>query len=210
MSLAAELVQAIRDPDNARRHAGPPLIVPALAFVIAAIAAWTLQGKGSPHRWCAFALFGSAFPLGVFTATVVSQLRWLGARVAGTTIALFGGFLAAANLAIGGLFLSLLAFPGAAQSAMAVRVLDRFMFIFSGLGYSVPVALLFAGVSLPSLVLGLLPKWLGILGLVLFVAGVLSWLAMVAPAALVLVPLVRAGSFLWLLAVALFLPSRKA
>lgn len=209
MSLSAELVQAVRDPDNARRHAGPPLVIPAAAFVVAAVVAWALQARGA-HRWCAFALFGSAFPLGVFTATAVSQLRWLGARVAGTLIALFGGFLAAANLAIGGLFLSLLALPAAASNVTAIRVLDLFMSIFSGVGYCVPVALLFAGLSIPCLILGLLPKWVSLLGLVLAVVGVLSWFAMVAPAALVLIPIVRVGGFFWLIAVAVLLPSRKA
>src|SRR5262252_4471674 len=41
---------------------------------------------------CAFLQFGSVIPLGIFTATAVSQLRFLGVRAAGTYIALFGGF----------------------------------------------------------------------------------------------------------------------
>ena len=42
--------------------------------------------------FCAALQFGAAIPLGIFTATVVSRLRFLGVRAAGTYIALFGGF----------------------------------------------------------------------------------------------------------------------
>src|SRR5579863_9675651 len=38
-----------------------------------------------------FFLFGSAVPLGIFAVTVVSRLRHLGVRAAGTNIALLGG-----------------------------------------------------------------------------------------------------------------------
>ena len=37
---------------------------------------------------CAFLQFGAAIPLGIFAATVVSQLQFLGVRAAGTSIAL--------------------------------------------------------------------------------------------------------------------------
>ena len=40
----------------------------------------------------AFAVFASAIPLGVYAATAVSRLNFLGVRVAGVTIAEFGGF----------------------------------------------------------------------------------------------------------------------
>jgi hypothetical protein len=42
--------------------------------------------------------FGSAIPLGLFTATAVSQLQFLGVRAAGTSIALFGGFATATTM----------------------------------------------------------------------------------------------------------------
>src|SRR5256714_13731272 len=40
---------------------------------------------------CAFLQFGAAIPFGIFTATMVSRLRFLGVRAAGPSIALFGG-----------------------------------------------------------------------------------------------------------------------
>jgi hypothetical protein len=48
---------------------------------------------------CAFFHFGASIPLGIFTATVVSQLRFLGVRAAGTYIALFGGFVTSLHIA---------------------------------------------------------------------------------------------------------------
>jgi hypothetical protein len=40
---------------------------------------------------CTFLQFGALIPLGIFTATVVSRLRFLGVTAAGPYIALFGG-----------------------------------------------------------------------------------------------------------------------
>ena len=54
-------------------------------------------------RWVAFLQFGAAIPLGIFTATVVSRLRFLGLTVAGLTIAQFGGYVASIMLAFSGL-----------------------------------------------------------------------------------------------------------
>jgi hypothetical protein len=40
---------------------------------------------------CAFLEFGAAIPLGIFTATMVSRLQFLGVRAAGAQIGFFGG-----------------------------------------------------------------------------------------------------------------------
>jgi hypothetical protein len=42
---------------------------------------------------CAALHVGAAVPLGIFTATVASRLRFAGIRAAGNDIASFGGFL---------------------------------------------------------------------------------------------------------------------
>jgi hypothetical protein len=49
---------------------------------------------------CAFLQFGSAIPLGIYTATMTSRLRFLGIRAAGIDIALFGGLGAAFRFAL--------------------------------------------------------------------------------------------------------------
>ncbi|SRR6266542_2715096 len=51
------------------------------------------QGHPRAVLMCAFFQFGSALPLGLFTATIVSRLQFLRARVAGVHIALFGGLM---------------------------------------------------------------------------------------------------------------------
>jgi hypothetical protein len=97
------------------RHAGPPLLLLALVHLLlfaASIIAGTLLRHGAVYinpysssqavqdffsnspqaiRLSTFFLFGSAVPLGLLTATVVSRLRFLSVRAAGTYIALFGG-----------------------------------------------------------------------------------------------------------------------
>src|SRR5215469_9869138 len=55
--------------------------------------------------WCAFLQFGAAIPLGIFTATMVSRLQFLGVRAAGVQIALFGGLMAAFDIPISALVL---------------------------------------------------------------------------------------------------------
>jgi hypothetical protein len=49
------------------------------------------QAQSQAVLLCAFLHFGSAVPLGLFTATIVSRLRFLGVRAAGAHIARFGG-----------------------------------------------------------------------------------------------------------------------
>jgi len=50
------------------------------------------QTHPSPVLICLFLQFGALVPLGIFTASVVSRLHFLGVRAAGPYIALFGGF----------------------------------------------------------------------------------------------------------------------
>jgi len=63
-----------------------------------------------------------------------------------------------------------------------------------------------AGVCIPAAFLKLMPKWIVALGLVLAVAGELSWLNLVFPQALFLIPLVRFLGFIWLIAAGFTLP----
>jgi hypothetical protein len=129
------------------RHPGPPLGVVATIFTILFLAGLypvTMFG-GAPYfpgPWesastivsffqlrstavllCSFFHFGAAIALGIFTATVVSQLRFLGARVAGTYIALFGGLATAFNMGASASVLWVMACPGIAQDATVVQAL---------------------------------------------------------------------------------------
>jgi len=163
-----------------------------------------------PHSvlMCAFLQFGAAIPLGIFTATMVSRLRFLGVRAAGADIALLGGLMTAFNLAISALVLWVTAYPGIADERSVVRALYYIVFAVGGVGFSVPMGLLIAGVCIPALVMKLLPKWLIVFGLTLGVIGELSFFSLVIPTALFLIPLTRFPSFVWLIFAGFKLPSR--
>ena len=157
---------------------------------------------------CAFLQFGAAIPLGIFTATMVSRLRFLGVRAAGACIALFGGLMTAFNIAISALVLWVMAYPGIAEDSGVVRALYYVVFAIGGVGFSVPMGLLIAGISIPALMAELLPKWLIVFGLTLGVIGELSFFSLVIPGALFLIPLTRFPSFIWLIFAGFKLPRR--
>jgi hypothetical protein len=158
---------------------------------------------------CALFQFGSAIPLGLFTATIVSRLQFLGAKVAGVYIALFGGLLTAFNLALSSLVLWVISYPGIAQEVAVLRALYYVVFSVGGVGYSVPLGLLFAGVSVPSGFMKLLPKWVVIFGMLLAVCGELSWLSLLFPKLLYLIPLTRFPGFIWMIIAGFLLPKSR-
>lgn len=155
---------------------------------------------------CAFLQFGATIPLGIFTASVVSRLHFLGVRAAGPYIALFGGFATVFSGMAASFLLWVMVHPGIAQDATLLRALYYLSYAFGGPGFSVPMGLLLAGVSVPAAFLKLLPKWVAGLGLVLAVCGELSWLNVIAPKALFLIPLTRFPGFIWLIATGFLLP----
>ena len=158
---------------------------------------------------CAFFQFGSAIVLGLFTVSVVSQLRYLGVKAAGTGIALFGGLLSAFNIMAGTLFLWTMSYPEIAHEGELLHALYRPMFAFGGIGFSVPCGLLFAGISVTSGFYKLLPKWIVIFGLVVAAIGELSWFEMLTPHVLALIPLTRFPGFVWLIIAGFALPKMR-
>jgi hypothetical protein len=167
--------------------------------------------QAHPHSvlMCAFLQFGATIPLGIFTATMVSRLRFLGVRAAGADIALFGGLMATFDVAISALVLWVMAYPGIADESGAIRVLYYIVFAVGGVGFSVPMGLLIAGICIPALMMKLLPKWLIMFGLTLSVIGELSFFSLVIPSALFLIPLTRFPSFVWLIFAGFKLPRRS-
>jgi hypothetical protein len=165
------------------------------------------QLRSASVALCAFLQFGAAIPLGIFTATIVSRLRFLGVRAAGANIALFGGFATAGAVALCGLVLWTVAQPGIAQNVSLTQALYIFGFGIGGPGYSVPLGILMAGVSITSLAYRLAPRWICYLGIALAVCGELSWLSLEIPRAAVLIPLTRFPGFLWMIAIGFTLPA---
>lgn len=158
---------------------------------------------------CAFLQFGSAIPLGIFTATVASQLRFLGVRAAGTQIALFGGILTAANIMITSSILWAMIYPGVAQDPALLQALYRISFGLGGPGFSVPFGILLAGISVTAGFYRLLPKWLVAVGLIIALIGELSWFEILNIKFLPLIPLTRFPGYLWMIAVGFLLSRSK-
>src|SRR6266498_4074149 len=203
-------------------HAGPPLGIVATVFVLLFIAGLypvTMFG-GQPYfpgPWessdtivtffqtrsaavlaTAFLHFGAAIPLGIFTATVVSRLQFLGVRAAGAFIALFGGFATAFTMIVSSSMLWTLTQPGIVQDKALVQALYWLDQGLGGSGFSVPFGLLIAGISVSAGLAKLLPKWIVIPGILIAICGELSWLNLIIPKALFLVPRTRLPVFVWM------------
>jgi hypothetical protein len=213
------------------RHAGPPPGFVAIAYALVFLAGLSLispfggkpgfpkpddplnvvvaffQSRGPSVRLFGALQFGAAIPLGIFTATMVSRLRFLGIRAAGAFIALFGGFAAALNMFAAGSIIWVLGSSAVTQSPAIVQSLSSLAFALGGPGFSAPFGLLMAGISVTAGFGRFLPRWIVVLGMALAVAGELSWLAFVFPMALFLVPLARFLGFIWLIAAGFALPS---
>jgi hypothetical protein len=164
------------------------------------------QSRSLSVLFCSFFHFGASIPVGIFAASVTSRLRFLGTRAAGPYIALFGGLATSFNMAVSASVLWVMAYPGIAQDTGVLRALFYLQFVLGGPGFSMPAGLLLAGISVPAGFMRLLPKWLVGLGLALALIGELSWLSMVFPSVLFLIPLTRFPAFAWLMTAGFLLP----
>lgn len=167
------------------------------------------QTYGARVLFCLVLQLGGMICLGIFVATVVSQLQFLGARAVGIYIALLGGFLVVADAITGAMTTWTMLRPGVVEHPPVVLALYYLANGLGGPGFSVPMGLLMAGVSVTAAFMKLLPRWLIVFGLILAVAGELSWLHLAYPALLFLIPLVRFPGFIWLIAVGFLLPRAR-
>jgi hypothetical protein len=201
-----------------------------MGLFVGSLVAWTVMTGGAPYprpfggsgdvrsfvehalavRVMAFLQFGAAIPLGIFTATLASRFRFLGVEVAGVSIALFGGLAAAVFIAASGLIQWVLSSPGVAEGAADARLLQLLAFATGGPGHVVPLGLLLAGASITGGVTRLLPRWLMWFGIVLAAFAELSTLTLILEPAAFLLPLARFPAFIWILCVAVMLPSRRS
>src|SRR5260370_42319713 len=139
------------------------------------------QTHAGPGLTCLFLQFGATIALGIFTASVVSRLHFLGVRSAGPWIALFGGFLTVFNGVAASLAVWTMIHPGVVQTPSVLLGLCYLSYAFGGPGFSVPMGLFMAGVSVPSAFMKLLPKWVIVLGMILAVAGRLKTVLIFQP-----------------------------
>lgn len=165
----------------------------------------------APVIWCVFLQFGATVCLGLFCVCTVSRLHFLGIRAAGVWIALLGSLLTVANGMGAGLAAWTMIRPEVVQHSDILVGLFFLSYALGGPGFSVPIGLFMAGVSVTAGIARLVPRWLALVGLILAVAGELSWLHLIRPEMffLFLIPFVRFPGFIWLILIGFLLPGRR-
>ncbi|GLZ54016.1 DUF4386 domain-containing protein [Actinomycetospora sp. NBRC 106378] len=205
------------------RRGGPPLLAPALAWAALTVAAGVLHPGTRPGadptttlavlrdhpvalQLSALALLGSAAPFAVWVAAVHHRLHRLGLRVAGPTLGLAGGLLGAAVLAVSGAAQWAAGAAAVPGGEAAVTGLDALSLALGGPAFVVMFGLLMAGCSVPTLLVGLVPRGLAWAGLVLAAVSVLAVLGLVVGPLQYLLPVVRFGGLVWLVWFSAVLP----
>jgi hypothetical protein len=153
--------------------------------------------------------FGSSIPLAIYAATASARLRQLGITAPGATIALAGGLLASAGLGLSGLTAWTLSRPEVTSDAALVRALYYLTYLTGGPWHVVTLGLLIAGIAVPSLIVGLLPRPVAVAGLVIAVIAELTTLVLIWPALSPLLPVGRFAGFIWLIVAGALLPLRR-
>ncbi|MDF3338085.1 hypothetical protein P3H80_11670 [Mycolicibacterium septicum] len=153
--------------------------------------------------------FASSVPLAIYAATVSTRLRQLGVTAPGATIALVGGTLAAAGIGLSGLIAWALSRPELVVDPTLVHALYYLVFLTGGPGHVVALGLLVAGMAVPGLILGLLPRPVAWAGLLIAVIAELSFLTLLHWGFSVLLPVARFGGLIWLIVAGAMLPLRR-
>jgi uncharacterized protein involved in cysteine biosynthesis len=78
--------------------------------------------------------------------------------------------------------------------------------VLGGVGYVGAIGLLIAGIAVPAVILGLAPRWLCWVGLVIAVLAELGILALLVPAFGFTLPVGRFVGVAWLIAIGFLLP----
>jgi hypothetical protein len=174
-----------------------------------AIAAY-IAGNPAALTASAFFQFAAAVPLAIYAAVAYSRLRQLGVTAPGPAIGLVGGVVSAAMMALAGLCTWVLTLPavGAAGGA-AVLGLHGLTFATGGVGAVAFLGLLIAGVAVPGLLSGRLPRTFALVGIAIAGIAALSTISMLVSGLAILLPLGRFPGMLWLIAAGAILVRRK-
>lgn len=216
-----------------RAGAGPPLpvvaAVSAALFVAGLVVRMALSGQRYPSpfeggealaavylaehpealRAAALFHFASSVPLAVFSASVVARLHALGVRAAGPLIALVGGVLASASLALSGCAQWVLARVAQDAPPELARSLHELVFLTAGPWHVVALGLLLAGIAVSAGFYRLLPPVMWVIGVVLAAICELTTLVLVSESAAYLLPVGRFGGLIWLIAAGFVLPRAR-
>jgi hypothetical protein len=164
-------------------------------------------------RTATFFQFGAGIALGIFAVGVASRLRGLGASTSWVSIALVSGLMTGLDIAAASHVLWAMTWPGIAHNTPLTLALYSLQYAFGGPGYSLPMGLFVAGVSIVASSMNLLPKWIIWSSLVIAVIGLVSCLNIFLPvtsAIPLLIPLTRFPAFVWLTAAGFALPKSSA
>lgn len=153
--------------------------------------------------------FGSSIPLAIFAATASARLRQLGITAPGATIALAGGLLASAGLGLSSLMIWTLSRPEVTSDATLVRALYYLTYLTGGPWHVVTLGLLIAGIAVPGLIVGLLPRSVAWAGLVIAGIAELTTLVLIWPGLSPLLPVARFTGLVWLIVAGALLPLRR-
>ena len=153
--------------------------------------------------------FASSVPLAIYAATASARLRQLGVTAPGATIALAGGILASSGLGLSGLVAWSLSRPEVTGDATVVRTLYYLTYLTGGPWHVVALGLLIAGISVPSLILALLPRAVAWAGLVIAALAELTTLVLIWPGLSPLLPVARFSGLIWLIVAGALLPLRR-
>jgi hypothetical protein len=153
--------------------------------------------------------FASSVPMAIYAATASARLRQLGITAPGATIALAGGVLAAGALGLSGLLLWSLSRPEVTADEPLVRAIYFLVFLTGGPGHVVVLGLLLAGMAVPSLILGLLPRWLAWTGLVIAAIAEVTTVVLIWPGLNPLLPIARFPALVWLIVAGAMLPLQR-
>lgn len=208
-----------------QRHAGPNLLL--LTIVYAGLllaggsrlsAAFAIPHDSAEKAVAYVAKYGwtiqlgsffellSAIPLGLFIATTVSRLRFLGVSASGESIAFLGGTGATVMLMLSALANWSLTRPGIAEANGAVQALRSISFASAGPAFAIFLGFFIAGVSVTSGCYKLMPRWLMWLGIAVAVACELATLTVLNFTAGYFIPVGRFISIVWMIGVSLNLP----
>ncbi|MEV6100888.1 DUF4386 domain-containing protein [Nocardia sp. NPDC051981] len=126
----------------------------------------------------------------------------------GPSIATIGGALAAGELTFSALFSWAGGRLNDAAAPELARAIADLGFLSGGPAYAAGFGLLAVGIAIPALLERKLPTWLIWCGLAVAAAAALSTLALIVSGFTFLLPVVRFGGLLWLIAVAVVLSRR--
>jgi hypothetical protein len=213
---------------SARAQVGPPLLAPVLAYgVLMVISVILVAGGPEPSASASAVLaydqghqtalevagclgFAASLPLAIWTAAVYRRLRTtLGVVAPGAVIGLVGGLLAAASLALTGLITWTSSQVHTLADPALARALADLSFATGSAGFVAPLGLLIAGIAVPSLILGFLPRPLAWAGLIIAAVSLLSTFALLTSDLDFTFPVGRFLGLLWLTTASVLLPARR-